>query len=75
MDDVKDGATINLQVNGRPRSLESGASVLDLLGKLDLHERLVVVELNGTILKRSTFGETGLSDGDVIEIAHFVGGG
>ncbi len=75
MDDVGSGSTIALQVNGKQRTLEAGSTVLDLLASLGLHERLVVVELNGAILKRATFGETGLSGGDVVEIAHFVGGG
>jgi thiamine biosynthesis protein ThiS len=75
VDEVNGTNAITLQVNGKPRSLEVGSSVLDLLGSLDLHERLVVVEHNGTILKRAAFAETMLADGDVIEIAHFVGGG
>lgn len=66
---------IEIQVNGKKRTVNSGISLLDFLGMLGLHEKLVVVEHNGTILKRGTFQETLLSEGDVIEIAHFVGGG
>lgn len=66
---------LSIQVNGKPREIAAGSTVLDLLGVLDLHEKLVVVEHNGLILKRGTFGDALLATGDVIEIAHFVGGG
>ncbi len=66
---------IVIQVNGKQRSVASGATILDVLGDLGLHEKLVVVEHNGQILKRGTFAEVQISVGDVIEIAHFVGGG
>jgi hypothetical protein len=38
-------------------------------------ERLVAVERNGAIVPKSAFGSTLLEEGDVVEIAHFVGGG
>ena len=41
----------------------------------ELHERLVVVERNGEIIKRAAFLEVTLEEGDLIEIVHFVGGG
>jgi thiamine biosynthesis protein ThiS len=64
-----------LQVNGKSREIASGSNVLDLLSSLNLHEKLVVVEHNGTILKRGSFADTVLLTGDTVEIAHFVGGG
>jgi sulfur carrier protein len=50
-------------------------SVSDYLATRDLHERLVVVELNGQILKRAEFPSAQIAAGDQIEIVHFVGGG
>jgi thiamine biosynthesis protein ThiS len=48
----------------------------ELLGSLRIDPRLVVVEHNRTILRdRDTYPTHGLSDGDVVEIVHFVGGG
>ncbi len=35
----------------------------------------VAVELNRTIVPREKWGETNLSEGDRLEIVHFVGGG
>jgi thiamine biosynthesis protein ThiS len=35
----------------------------------------VVVELNRKIVRRPQLSETALSDGDAVELVHFVGGG
>lgn len=66
---------MQIEVNGKPREVADGASVADLLGELELDERLVVVELNREIVRRNERGDVGLQAGDRIEIVHFVGGG
>jgi len=62
-------------VNGETRVLPGPATLLDLLRRLDLDPRSVVVEHNREIVRRLRLGETALADGDVIELVHFVGGG
>ena len=70
------GEMITLMVNGAPRELERNSTVAGLLGSLRIDPRLVVVEHNRTILRdRDAYASLGLSDGDVVEIVHFVGGG
>lgn len=67
---------ITLMVNGAPRELEYGSTVAALLTSLRIDPRLVVVEHNRTILRnREAYGSLDLSEGDIIEIVHFVGGG
>jgi thiamine biosynthesis protein ThiS len=51
------------------------ATIGDLLRQLDLDPHTVVVELNRQIVRRPRLNETTLSDGDTIELVHFVGGG
>ena len=46
-----------------------------LLESLELHPGMVVVELNKDILERDTYDEFAVSEGDMIELVHFVGGG
>lgn len=65
---------INLLVNGVPETREA-CSVLDLLVEKHLAPERVVVELNGSIVKRPQWGETVLREGDTVEIVCFVGGG
>ena len=64
-----------LTVNGEPRRLPGPATLLDLLAHLGLDPRTVVVELNREIVRRPRLGETGLAEGDAVELVHFVGGG
>jgi thiazole synthase len=70
---VSDNLTI--RTNGEERQIASGSSLLDLLHKLDLDPRYVVVELNREIVRRSALADTPLSDHDEVELVHFVGGG
>jgi thiamine biosynthesis protein ThiS len=66
---------IKATVNGKEAVLPPGTTVADFLAGRELHERLVVVERNGEIIKRSTFPEVVIEEGDLLEIVHFVGGG
>jgi thiamine biosynthesis protein ThiS len=69
-------ATLALTVNGDPRAVAAGTTVGALLAALSLDPRLVVVEHNREILRdRDALGRIALSQGDVLEIVHFVGGG
>ena len=67
--------TIDIQVNGAPRAVPAGATLLELLGTLGLDPRAVVVEHNRRIVRRPGLGDVTVAPGDAIEIVHFVGGG
>ncbi|WP_067732208.1 sulfur carrier protein ThiS [Novosphingobium naphthalenivorans] len=64
-----------LTVNGEPRRIASGATIADLVSSLGLDPQKVAVEHNAEIAPRSLLTGIALSDGDVLEIVHFVGGG
>lgn len=49
--------------------------VLDVLKHFKVHDKVVVVEVNGEILSTIEHQSTRLSDKDRIELVHFVGGG
>jgi thiamine biosynthesis protein ThiS len=66
---------IALVVNGEPQTVPAPATLLDLLAHLGLDPRSVVVERNREIIRRARLGETPVTDGDAIELVHFVGGG
>lgn len=51
------------------------ALVSDLLKHYQVHDKVVIVEVNGEILTNTEHQNTRLSDRDRIEIVHFVGGG
>jgi thiamine biosynthesis protein ThiS len=66
---------LTVTVNGEKRQVQNGAMVADLLDELDLGKRRVAVERNREIVKREQYEQIELSDGDVLEIIEFVGGG
>jgi len=66
---------MHLTINGTARDDIDAGSVEGLLLELGLDPRAVVVELNREIIRRPQLADTGLSEGDVVEIVHFVGGG
>lgn len=67
--------TIQVHVNGEPRTLPAGATVAALLAELGLAGRPVAVERNLEIVPRSTHASTPLAAGDRVEIVTMVGGG
>lgn len=69
------GEVMRLIVNGEEREVAGVATVAELLAAFKLEGKILVVELNKQIIERNVYSETGLSDGDHIEIVHFVGGG
>ena len=64
-----------MSVNGKEREVPSGLSVQELVESFDLNPMLIVVELNREILDRDQFKDIQVSDGDAVELVHFVGGG
>jgi sulfur carrier protein len=64
-----------ITLNGDRFELEQPLSVTDLLTRLDIDPRRVAIEHNLSILKRQTFPEVVVKDGDTVEIVNFVGGG
>lgn len=66
---------MDIELNGQPRRIETGASILALLEQEGLSERRVAVEVNGEIVPRSLHATHALVEGDRVEIVHALGGG
>ena len=64
----------NILCNGEEKKV-AARNIEQLLVELSLGEKKVAVELNQEIIPRDSYLKTKLSDGDSIEIVHFVGGG
>lgn len=66
---------MDIELNGQPRRIDSGASIVVLLKAEGLAERRVAVEVNGEIIPRSLHATHALAEGDRVEIVHALGGG
>ncbi|MDX8045724.1 sulfur carrier protein ThiS [Gracilibacillus sp. S3-1-1] len=60
-----DALTVNDQVT----------NIADLLKELRLEKKSLIIEHNQVILRKEHHQGTSLSEGDRLEIVHFVGGG
>jgi thiamine biosynthesis protein ThiS len=65
---------MTLIINGEPRTA-SAANLTALVDELRMKPDRVAIELNRQIIPRDQWPQTKLSDGDQLEIVHFVGGG
>ena len=66
---------MQITINGEHRDVSSAATLLELLQQLELDPRAVAVEHNREIVRRPRLNEVALSEGDAVELVHFVGGG
>ncbi len=66
---------MRVELNGEPRELGEGATLLTLIEQLALAPERVAVELNRDVVRRTDWPGTRLAEGDRVEIVHFVGGG
>ncbi|HZR66328.1 MAG TPA: sulfur carrier protein ThiS [Terriglobales bacterium] len=66
---------MKLTINGEPREFESVPTLSDLISQLGMKADRVAVELNRELVRRDCWATTPLTDGDKLEIVHFVGGG
>jgi sulfur carrier protein len=67
--------TIQVVVNGHPRDVPQGASIIELLQILEIDPSRVAVELNREIVRKPAWESTALDEGARVEIVWFVGGG
>ena len=65
---------LSLTVNGDARQT-TASTIADLVREIGLAPEKVAVEHNGAIAPRSQLAAITLTDGDRLEIVHFVGGG
>jgi thiamine biosynthesis protein ThiS len=64
-----------ITLNGERFELDQPLTIADLLAKLEIDPRRVAIEHNLSIIRRQTFTDAMVDEGDTIEIVNFVGGG
>lgn len=65
---------MRLFINGEEHNLEA-KTLSDVVLHFELEPSLVVTEVDGEIIDRSDWTETGLQENMKIELVQFVGGG
>lgn len=63
-----------IKVNGENIEIEK-INLLKLIEEKKFNPKRIAVEINGEIIKRGTYADTEINNGDKVEIVCFVGGG
>jgi sulfur carrier protein len=63
-----------LIINGDKENVDA-AFVVDVINHYELFGKMIVVELEGTIVSQELWASTPVQEGMKLEIVHFVGGG
>ena len=66
---------MQIQLNGENHTLAETCTLEELVRELSLTPQRVAIELNRSVVRRDHWAQTILSEGDRVEIVHFVGGG
>lgn len=66
---------INLMVNGKTREVEEATNLETYLTAFGLDLQFVAVGYNGEVIKKESFAQVTLKNGDTLEIVRPVGGG
>ena len=65
-----------ITINGKKYSdYKEGITVMELIEKLNLHKKQIIVELNQLALIKKDYQSLSLKDGDSIEIVQIAAGG
>ena len=65
-----------ITINGKKYSdYQDGITVMELIEKLNLHKKQIIVELNQLALIKKDYQSLSLKDGDSIEIVQIAAGG
>jgi len=65
-----------ITINGKKYSdYQEGITVMELIEKLNLHKKQIIVELNQLALIKKDYQTLSLKDGDSIEIVQIAAGG
>lgn len=64
-----------IELNGEQRDVTASITLSELIDHLALAPERLAIELNRKVVRRKDWQQTALTEGDRIEIVHFVGGG
>ena len=67
--------SVSVVANGKPRDIDDGITISDLLSEYGWRPEWVVVEYNGEPLERARYPNVRLRAGDKLEIVRAVAGG
>jgi sulfur carrier protein len=62
-------------VNGQPMAWHAGMTVAEILKIRNYIFRMLVIQVNGELVKRGTYDKAVVPDGANVEVIHMISGG
>ena len=72
---VHKGAAVKIILNGNQKEFQESLNLRNIIDEFCKNSAHVIAELNGEIVKSQEWHNKKLSDGDILELVNFVGGG
>ena len=66
---------LNLIINGENKSFDENISLLEIIRKLQVEDKVMALAVNMEIVKQEDWNNYTPKDGDKLELLNFVGGG
>ena len=66
---------MDLLINGEKRAVNGAKNITDVVAELGLEPKMVLIEHNGTALRRSEWPNSPVKSGDQLEILRVSAGG
>jgi sulfur carrier protein len=66
---------MQITCNGETKNIDPGTTLVALIKNLNLNPDTVVVECDARIVKREEYDALVLTEGNIIELVRFIGGG
>jgi len=66
---------MKITCNGETKEINPDTTLVNFIRNIELNPDTVVAECDGLIIKRDEYDTFVLSEGNVLELIHFVGGG
>ena len=66
---------MHITLNGQKKEIVPSQNLREVVGRFAASSAVLIVEVNGAIVKKDRWDEIPVKDGDTIELVSFVGGG
>jgi thiamine biosynthesis protein ThiS len=66
---------MQITINGEKKEISNELNLSELLKRFSMPQQRIAIELNKEVVRKKDWENIKLSDGDKLEVIHFVGGG
>lgn len=74
--DIMEAAKMNITLNNRSTTFEAESlTISELFKRMKYNFPMIIVKINGNLIKKEQYDDTVIRDGDKVEAIHLISGG